>query len=887
MDESSSSAAEPPAARWAEAYPAELRSREDELRRARRQTVDAVAPTNAEAQIGIAVSGGGIRSATFALGFFQALARTKVLRHTDYLSTVSGGSYFGAFFGGLFSPRDGKPTRIDRIEDLLRDPVSPPNAWLRENGRYLAPAGGGDVLSAGAGYLRSLVAVHVLQGALLLALFLAAFELRAALMFPLEQRFFCWSIHGLWPSPWLVLPAVILVVCCIPLGWAFWLMPGQSSGARNLLTWVTIPVAVVVPWFSWWGDWWWTSLFFTTTGVCALAWALGALSCYPARSSSGVGRVARGRLTTWLSWSLLAAATSLAFAVSDTVGQSLYAYLNAPGSRPWSLWTTAPPVALFSILPAIVRWLFARMGSRDGSKIALPVSIIAGVAAILIVAAHLTAVATFAHGVGYQFSPPTNDPAPAMVECIESGVCQTPPIAMLNRTSGFAAVLILATVLATSLLLGRSFSFLNLSTFQALYAGRITRAYLGASNPRRTDGARSLSDPVPGDDIALAEYRPHLNGGPLHLINVTMNETLSGETQTEYRDRKGLGLAIGPAGLSAGVKHHALWAFADKGQGERSNGAAATVRGFLGDESAPTPICPVPQGQKGFRLFDGYKGAPCVETLPVGSWVGISGAAVSTGLGYRTSLALSILAGFFNIRLGYWWDSYTRPWLRKEATETRGLFDPNRLAAWLFPTQTYLLDEWLARFRGSSRRLWNLTDGGHFENTAGYELVRRRVPLIVMLDDGEDPDWRFEDLGNFVRKVRLDFGAQVEFLRPGSDAPLPDWISWLLGPGARGAIVPLEELKARASEGRGNGVPLSKGYAALATVTYVDPPRVSWLLLVKPTLRGDEPIDLLQYKLQHGAFPQEPTTEQFFNEPQWESYRKLGEHIGRSLFYTS
>jgi len=36
-------------------------------------------------------SGGGIRSAAFALGVIQALATKKLLEHFDYLSTVSGG----------------------------------------------------------------------------------------------------------------------------------------------------------------------------------------------------------------------------------------------------------------------------------------------------------------------------------------------------------------------------------------------------------------------------------------------------------------------------------------------------------------------------------------------------------------------------------------------------------------------------------------------------------------------------------------------------------------------------------------------------------------------------------------------------------------------------
>ena len=45
---------------------------------------------------GLALSGGGVRSATFSLGALQALARCGLLRHIDYLSTVSGGGFVGA-----------------------------------------------------------------------------------------------------------------------------------------------------------------------------------------------------------------------------------------------------------------------------------------------------------------------------------------------------------------------------------------------------------------------------------------------------------------------------------------------------------------------------------------------------------------------------------------------------------------------------------------------------------------------------------------------------------------------------------------------------------------------------------------------------------------------
>jgi|HubBroStandDraft_5_1064220.scaffolds.fasta_scaffold438207_2 hypothetical protein len=42
-------------------------------------------------EVGLAISGGGIRSSTFALGVLQGLAKSGVLAEVDYSSAVSGG----------------------------------------------------------------------------------------------------------------------------------------------------------------------------------------------------------------------------------------------------------------------------------------------------------------------------------------------------------------------------------------------------------------------------------------------------------------------------------------------------------------------------------------------------------------------------------------------------------------------------------------------------------------------------------------------------------------------------------------------------------------------------------------------------------------------------
>jgi len=72
--------------------------------------------------IGLALSGGGIRSATFSLGVLRELSALGLLTRFDYLSTVSGGTYIGSFFGGLFVPR----TKSDGTKEEAVVKATPP-----------------------------------------------------------------------------------------------------------------------------------------------------------------------------------------------------------------------------------------------------------------------------------------------------------------------------------------------------------------------------------------------------------------------------------------------------------------------------------------------------------------------------------------------------------------------------------------------------------------------------------------------------------------------------------------------------------------------------------------------------------------------------------------
>jgi hypothetical protein len=210
------------------------------------------------------------------------------------------------------------------------------------------------------------------------------------------------------------------------------------------------------------------------------------------------------------------------------------------------------------------------------------------------------------------------------------------------------------------------------------------------------------------------------------------------------------------------------------------------------------------------------------------------------------------------------------------------------------------MNEFFARFHGPARRHWYLSDGGHFENTGCYELIRRRVPFIICNDASQDPRSDFADLANLVRKARIDFGAEIQVIRrraegsiddPGVRFPLPN-LEDLVHPNLLNVIGTPEDFPALAAPDETGADPeagapprrFARCHAILARIHYRDTDEFSWLLLIKPGLMGDEATDVLQYQRINPLFPHEPTSDQYFDEAQWESYRKLGEHIGTELF---
>jgi hypothetical protein len=230
--------------------------------------------------------------------------------------------------------------------------------------------------------------------------------------------------------------------------------------------------------------------------------------------------------------------------------------------------------------------------------------------------------------------------------------------------------------------------------------------------------------------------------------------------------------------------------------------------------------------QLGYRPADGYGGG-----LTLGTAVALSGAAASPNMGYHSSPIVGFIMTLFNARLGAW----------------LGNPGPAGADTWRLPgprsATRSLVNEALGQTSDRSEFVY-LSDGGHFENLGLYEMVWRRCRLLVVIDGGCDPGSTLDDLGNALRKIRIDLGVPICF-----------------------------------DDGHVAAVRRRERRYAIAAVQYsaVDGPCADGrLVYIKPMLLGTEPPDVGSYAASHADFPHESTADQWFHESQTESYRQLG-----------
>ncbi len=960
--------------------------------------------------LGIALSGGGIRSATVSLGVFQYLAREekraraaiaaraaaqaaaqaaaaahaqatqpapeaappppRPLSRLDYCSSVSGGGYFATFFGSLFLPKDERAkgaqvtpevmvveakraahapppkTKWEQAAERATDALCDTNfdgsrmtplRWLRENGRYLAPTGGSDYLYAAAIAVRNFFALHYVIAVSLVAIFLLAALVRVLgfayvpdLWYGIVENTFLPDAGGnFWPSAWWLVAIAAFALLVVPVGVAFFLSQGERLriGLRlNLPVVTAIGIAVLcfayaitgeappLDWLPAWlhfasdesgpslrAEWGSARLAATYVGfVAALSVVIYALARLRARQRAlevtkepaagatpapdpqdkpklepAATTITRTQLSHAMITPLMITLTLAAFALVDTIGQTVYALWTVGAHGKWLVGGGTIAV----LIPLLKKLLPLVTGSGDPQTkawVRVPMSALALVAGVALFVAVASLWSALTHGLIWAGERPVGDPGCVMMLSDDAGQPNdAQPLSVAFRAArpiidgaddqaddeecqqGVAPLApaswawLFFPLLVISIFTGHGVGFINLSSLQRYYAGHLMRSYLRASLfAEDAQVERDVRNPAPADDITIGTYYHPSSLAPLHLINVTLNQTVASGSQLVQRDRKGMNVAIGPYGFAIGNRSFVAWD--PQATDYERQRCPATVAGDP-DSSA------LPRYENGTQLV--------VEPLSIGNWCAISGAAFTTGHGKGTTLGLSLLLALTNVRMGYWWNAEVdrpRP-TRPSAHEPLWV----EALSTVFRTQSYLLNEMFARYYGTRRSHWYLSDGGHFENTAVYELIRRRVPHIILLDNGRDAEYAFDDIANLVRKARIDLDAEIEFFTSVE-------LSAFVDASVRQYFGTPEEFKPDHQD------PV---YATLARVRYKEAPEAPSLMLVlKPRVAGIEPLDILNYKQASLDFPQQSTTDQFYDEAQWESYRGLGYWIAEQLF---
>jgi len=802
---------------------------------------------------GLCLSGGGIRSATFALGILQGLARCELLDKFHYLSTVSGGGYIGSWLTAWIhqvtnaengcasadSQWDSKREQalgavISRLHNVQKDdptyPEASPIRHLRQYSNYLSPKLGflsADTWTLVAIYLRNLMVNWLVLVPLSLAL-LAIPRLSAAIVAIPSCAIPPGWLYGL-----LVVGCILFVVALTYMAFNLprinteeqlgkirrWLRSaGQGAFLLCCLMPLILSAAISTTWFAWFCHSWAgkPELYASFATPAVLTAILLVLTLFILVTSwiFGIGKLKVSDIDLWLEWCARSGAWIIIAIVSWAALSTLVLFGPCLIPRGWKYISAAGSISglITVLLGASAKTTPKPQGPTDKG----------GVGSLLISKAPQLAAPLFAAFLVVLISVGTG--------ALLRNYLATDVIAGEPGHVAYFALMICG--LGG---LGCIFSMIvnvNIFSMHGMYRDRLIRAYLGASRPDGQRKPHPFTGFDPKDNIAMhclwrrksAEALPQpipeavRSRALFPVVNITLN--LVHGKNLAWQERKAESFTVTPL-------HCGSWAIGRRNpQPEQRKGYRRTyVADPKADETSHT----------------GY-----ADGITLGTAVAISGAAASPNMGYHSSPLVTLLMTLFNVRLG-WWLGNPGP--------TRG---------------TEIYKRWFPKFgikpilaeafglTNDENKYIYLSDGGHFENLGLYEMVLRRCHYIVVSDAGQDADCKFVDLGEAVRKIRIDLGIPIEFdemfIYARSDDPVRNKA------GRRCAI---GYIKYSAVDGDGveDGV----------------------LIYIKPACYGYEPRDVYEYYKRSALFPHESTVNQFFTESQFESYRMLGVYTMQQL----
>jgi hypothetical protein len=659
-------------------------------------------PTTADEMKGLALSGGGIRSASFCLGVMQALNAAGVLQKIDYLSTVSGGGYIGSSMTVAMSAaaiaaakaeqgesRIGQEDK-ERAESAAHSPAED-DSWrfpfgktgqevgetdetrhLRDNSRYLLQEGVWSALSAMVIYLRGIamnifvVSPFLLVGAALLALLKP--NTRALAEAP---SWLAWLPDSVRTSGWPLSICSALVFGFLLAVYAFGvsISPIQPKSVRKRLS----RVATIV------------------LGICALPVVFeihfALLRVMFGSDALGLAAAASGAARGRPHWfdniaRVVAVVTPIVLAVLPFVRQIAQKAMTAATetiSDAVSKWTSRVVLVLVAAIVPILLWLtvmqlaYWAIGVTACSK--------------------PSSTGCLAWG-----GTTWDDHSPAfLVSLFDRGTHISGAI-----VPGVVYILIAAVLFVTWLLLN-----VNSNSLHQLYRDRLGSAFLIRRNGE--DGVLEGADRFKLSDIVP-------RASPYHLINAALN--LPG---SRFANRRG--------------RNADFFIFSKRYVGSEATGYVDT------------------------RLAE-----DATNGLNVGTAMAISGAAAAPNMGMASMRPLSATIALLNVRLGRWIrhpldivryaqaNAFVRWW--------RGSAGPTHLLAEAFFKSGSAITD-----RKPDDPRWAgflfLTDGGHIENLGIYELLRRRCSLIVAVDAEADPNYTSSSLIQLQRFARIDLGTRI------------------------------------------------------------------------------------------------------------------------------
>jgi hypothetical protein len=694
---------------------------------------------------GLALSGGGIRSAAFCLGALQGLDRAQLINKIDYLSTVSGGGYIGSsLVAAMSSQKEEETDTTGRLgnfpfESRLDLSETPSVQHIRDYSNYLFPHFAKDLFKGIAIYLRGLAANVVLI------------------------------------APWMLLLAAASAIL-----------------NQDLATWDYSEYKKL--WYNWFGVQHFiiTSLLAAFFFLCLLVWSL-VRSVKPAGEFSSTRRSAPSLFALGivallvvallefqpivLKWLILAKITPHTAIAADATRFDRFVKL----------------LALFSTVVGIFsRFLSSVIGSateRSGmwQKMAGGVSI----ATIWLAAAAIP----FLLWVGYIYLtfwavPIVPHPGVTMLFAPEwlqncAFVFKSDPLRVVYLYISASLILIALSVFLNP----------NANSLHRLYRDRLSKAFL--FKPNEIDS--KTKELVPQDDLRLSKIKTAFT--PYPLINTAIN--LQGSKIANRRGRNADFFVLSPE--------------------------------CVGSEA--TGYCSAATMEK------------VTKDLNLGTALAISGAAASSNMGAKSIKVLAPTLAILNIRLGYW--------LRNP------MYVSPSPGSWLLDrADLYFLFEMFGLL-GETRQLVYLTDGGHIENLAIYELLKRKCRIIIAIDAEADPAMTFGSFCSLQRFARIDLGVRI-------DLPWQD-VSQITNDTSK-AIAAGESPK------RNSGP-----HCAVGTIYYPKGDR-GYLIYIKSSMSGDENDYILNYKRRYPSFPHETTLDQLFSEEQFECYRSLGFHATLGVF---